>query len=420
MAKYELSLVKSYVQEWTAEDAIREIIQNAIDESNRVEDNAMSVEYDPEAKTLTVSNKKSVLTHDTLLLGNTSKATDDNMIGKFGEGYKLGILVLTRENHPVVIQNYGLKETWKARFVNSRRWKDEVLTIFTEKSQVWSKPPHNNLSFVINNVDQMMYDEVVKNTLFLKDIYTGVYVEDNYKKTSYGNILFEESEKGRVYVNGLFVITLEDLKYGYDIKARYIEIGRDRNLIDSYKITKYTTLMWMEIQDDFEDEIFELAYSEALDFSYDTEYTSIPETSYENVSYVYAESKANWLSVRNDVSSFSKKYYQDLKDKYGEDVLFYNNTDELAKTISENAEYLSYKYLDGIKKLPEYIEKLDEAKNLSLTVLENKTFKEYIADLEEWCSDNCNPDDEEGYKLQLIISGLKNIAIDLKSELLSK
>ena len=141
MAKYELSLVKSYVQEWTAEDAIREIIQNAIDESNRVEDNAMSVEYDPEEKTLTISNKKSVLTHDTLLLGNTSKATDDNMIGKFGEGYKLGILVLTRENHPVTIQNYGLKETWTARFVNSRRWKDEVLTIFTEKSQIWNKPP---------------------------------------------------------------------------------------------------------------------------------------------------------------------------------------------------------------------------------------------------------------------------------------
>ena len=413
MAKYELSLVKSYVQEWTAEDAIREIIQNAIDESNRVEGNAMSVEYDPEEKTLIISNKKSVLTHDTLLLGNTSKATDDNMIGKFGEGYKLGILVLTRENHPVVIQNYGLKETWKARFVNSRRWKDEVLTIFTDKSQIWNKPPHNNLSFVINNVDQMMYDEVVKKTLFLKDIYAGEYVEDNYAKTSYGNILFEKSEKGRVYVNGLFVTTLEDLRYGYDIKTKYIEIGRDRNLIDSYKITKYTTLMWMEIQDDFEDEIFELAYSEALDFSYDTEYTSIPETSYENISSVYAESKANWLSVRNDVSSFSKKYYQDLKDKYGEDVLFYNNTDELAKTISENAEYLSYKYLDGIKKLPEYIEKLDEARDLSLTVLENKTLKEYIVDLEGWYSDNCNPGDEEGYKLQLIISGLKNIAIEI-------
>ena len=409
MAKYELSLVKSYVQEWTAEDAIREIIQNAIDESNRVEDNAMSVEYDPEEKTLIISNKKSVLTHDTLLLGNTSKATDDNMIGKFGEGYKLGILVLTRENHPVTIQNYGLKETWTARFVNSRRWKDEVLTIFTDKSQIWNKPPHNNLSFVINNVDQMMYDEVVKKTLFLKDIYRGEYVEDNYAKTSYGNILFEESEKGRVYVNGLFVTTLEDLKYGYDIKTKYIEIGRDRNLIDSYKITKYTTLMWMYIQDDFKDEIFELAYSEALDFSYDTEYVSIPETGYENISHVYAESKADWLSVRNDVSSFSQKYYQDLKDKYGEDVLFYNNTDELAKTISENVEYLSYKYLDGIKKLPEYIEKLDEAKELSLTVLENKTLKEYIVDLEEWYSDNCNQD-EEGYKLQLIINGLQNIA----------
>ena len=369
MAKYELSLVKSYVQEWTAEDAIREIIQNAIDESNRVEDNAMSVEYDPEEKTLIISNKKSVLTHDTLLLGNTSKATDDNMIGKFGEGYKLGILVLTRENHPVTIQNYGLKETWTARFVNSRRWKDEVLTIFTEKSQVWNKPQHNNLSFVISNVDQSMYDKVVEKTLFLKDIYTGVYVEDNYAKTSYGNILFEESEKGRVYVNGLFVTTLEDLKYGYDIKARYIEIGRDRNLIDSYKITKYTTLMWMEIQDDFKDEIFELAYSEALDFSYDVSYVSIPESNSENISSVYAESTADWLSVKNDVSSFVKKYYQDLKDKYGDDVLFYNNSDELAKTISENTEYLSYKYLDEIKKLPEYIEKLDEAKELSLAII---------------------------------------------------
>ena len=410
MAKYELSLVKSYVQEWTAEDAIREIIQNAIDESNRVEDNAMSVEYDPEEKTLTISNKKSVLTHDTLLLGNTSKATDDNMIGKFGEGYKLGILVLTRENHPVTIQNYGLKETWMARFVNSRRWKDEVLTIFTEKSQIWSKPTHNNLSFVISNVDQGMYDEVVKNTLFLKDIYTGEYVEDNYKKTSYGNILFEESEKGRVYVNGLFVITLEDLKYGYDIKARYIEIGRDRNLIDSYKITKYTTLMWMYIQDDFKDEIFELAYSEALDFSYDVSYVSIPESNSENISSVYAESTADWLSVKNDVSSFVKKYYQDLKDKYGDDVLFYNNSDELAKTISENTEYLSYKYLDEIKKLPEYIEKLDEAKELSLAIIEEKSLEECIVDLEEWYSDNCNSDDEEGYKLQLIISGLKNIA----------
>ena len=413
MAKYELSLVKSYVQEWTAEDAIREIIQNAIDESNRVEDNAMSVQYDPEEKTLIISNKKSVLTHDTLLLGNTSKATDDNMIGKFGEGYKLGILVLTRENHPVVIQNYGLKETWTARFVNSRRWKDEVLTIFTDKSQIWNKPPHNNLSFVINNVDQSMYDKVVEKTLFLKDIYTGVYVEDNYKKTSYGNILFEESEKGRVYVNGLFVITLEDLKYGYDIKARYIDIGRDRNLIDSYKITKYTTLMWMEIQDDFKDEIFELAYSEALDFSYDVSYVSIPESNSENISSVYAESTADWLSVKNDVSSFIKKYYQDLKDKYGDDVLFYNNSDELAKTISENTEYLSYKYLDEIKKLPEYIEKLDEAKELSLAIIEEKSLEECIVDLEEWYSDNCNSDDEEGYKLQLIISGLKNIAIEI-------
>mgnify|MGYP000456995910 CR=1 FL=1 len=137
---------------------------------------------------------------------------------------------------------------------------------------------------------------------------------------------------------------------------------------------------------------------------------SIPESNSENISSVYAESTADWLSVKNDVSSFVQKYYQDLKDKYGDDVLFYNNSDELAKTISENTEYLSYKYLDEIKKLPEYIKKLDEAKDLSLAVIEEKSLNECIVDLEEWYSDNCNSDDEEGYKLQLIISSLKNIA----------
>ena len=91
----------------------------------------------------------------------------------------------------------------------------------------------------------------------------------------------------------------------------------------------------------------------------------------------------------------------------------HENSDELAKTISENTEYLSYKYLDEIKKLPEYIEKLDEAKELSLAIIEEKSLEEYIVNLEEWYSNNCNPDDEEGYKLQLIINGLQNIAIEI-------
>ena len=52
----------------------------------------------------------------------------------------------------------------------------------------------------------------------------------------------------------------------------------------------------------------------------------------------------------------------------------------------------------------------DVVKDLSLAVIEDKSLDECIVDLEEWYSDNCNSDDEEGYKLQLIISSLKNIA----------
>ena len=43
MSKYELSMVSTYVQNWDCNDAIREIIQNAIDQS--VDDDGYDISY---------------------------------------------------------------------------------------------------------------------------------------------------------------------------------------------------------------------------------------------------------------------------------------------------------------------------------------------------------------------------------------
>lgn len=84
---FELTLAKDYSKKWGLQEALRELLQNAIDFANESEDNTMTINYDEETSTLSIANKNSILTKKTLLLGYTSKENNPNSIGKFGEGY---------------------------------------------------------------------------------------------------------------------------------------------------------------------------------------------------------------------------------------------------------------------------------------------------------------------------------------------
>ena len=61
------------------------------------------------------------------MLGCSSKGSIDGMIGKFGEGYKLALIVLLRKGFKVDIINAD--EEWKPRFANSEKFDTQVLTI---------------------------------------------------------------------------------------------------------------------------------------------------------------------------------------------------------------------------------------------------------------------------------------------------
>lgn len=130
---YELSLTPNYVSDWTFNDALRELIQNGIDQETIRPDNKFSIDYDEGKEVIRLVNKNAKLKISTLLLGKTNKSNDEDTVGQFGEGYKIAALVLNRLGKTFTIYNNEKKEIWTSRFKNSAKWGSEILAFYIEK-----------------------------------------------------------------------------------------------------------------------------------------------------------------------------------------------------------------------------------------------------------------------------------------------
>ncbi|CEQ01598.1 Uncharacterised protein [[Clostridium] sordellii] len=304
--KFELSLTSGYANTWGVQESLRELIQNAIDQEKQVEDNDMSIEYDGNNK-LIISNKNSVLQKKTLLLGYTSKENDEDTIGQFGEGYKIALLVLTRLGYNVTIYNYGKREVWTSKLVKSRRYEGEkVLTIYVETEHIWKKIPNNNLTIEIEGINIDIYKELIQRCLHLQSTY-----KKNLLKSKYGNILLDDKFKGKLFVNGLFIGDNDELSYGYDILPKYLNIGRDRDLVNSYDIYHTTSRMWKE-QNNFR--LNELIDKDALD-----------------VRYIVSD----WRYEEKD-AEIGEKIYVEFKEKHGDKAIPVSTQEEL---VTVNTKY---------------------------------------------------------------------------------
>lgn len=261
MAKYELSIAKDYVPGWDYVDGVREIFQNALDQETESENNEMFFDYSEEEQVLRIGNKTSVLDVSTLLLGASTKSGNEDLIGQFGEGYKIATLVLTREGHNVVFYNYGAKEVWRPRFVNSRRYKAEVLTFFVDKKFVWQSVPNNDLVIEIDNITKEKYEYIVESNLHLQEVGKAF-------NTSKGDVLLDGRYKGKIYVNGLYICTYDKYDYGYNFKPSKIKIDRDRKLVDDFDLRWLASQMWMEDKEEMRETATELISKGASDVEY--------------------------------------------------------------------------------------------------------------------------------------------------------
>jgi len=255
MRKFELSLASDYIPEWTVVDAIRELFQNALDEEAIDPENAMTVQRKNDK--LYIGNHKSSLTTKSLLLGGSTKKDDKHTIGKFGEGYKLATLVLLRLGHKVVIHNREAGEIWRPRFVDSKRYDAKVLTFFVESNQDHGDCPLGSLIFVVDNITDDVWTKIVDSNLHLQP-------PGNVNDTPKGQILLDEDQHGRIYINGLYVCFNKDIKYGYNIKPEYLAIDRDRRLVGDFDLQWLTSDMWASRNED----AIELLKSGAPDVRY--------------------------------------------------------------------------------------------------------------------------------------------------------
>ena len=226
--KIELSLSRKYVSSWGLNEAVREILQNAID--RQTEGYEVDVTYSD--RTLIVSTFGAALDKSMLLLGESGK-NDSSLVGKYGEGLKLAALVFARDGVPFSI--YTGYEKWTPIFEKSDTFGTEVL------------------KFIIENVDAKHIDSVVirignieqhemlgfRKDFIALDRFLGRDI-GAYRLCDYGTVLLNSEYSGRFYVNGLFVCDDSDFKYGYDFKAEYVNLDRDRRAMNYYDMCELT------------------------------------------------------------------------------------------------------------------------------------------------------------------------------------
>jgi len=231
---YELTLTPNYVSDWTFNDAVRELIQNGTDQEVLDPSNKFDITYDNSKKSLKLTNSKSKLSVNTLLLGRSSKSNNEETVGQFGEGYKIAALVLNRLGKTFTIYNNEKNEIWESKFKNSEKWKEKILAFYVSKNEASG----SGLVIEIKNVSYKEYSD-------LEEIWLGFY---EYEKinTTYGEILTDEYQENLIYVNGLRIGFNGDLKYGYNFKPKYIKLERDRKTCDGWEAKITTSKMLTE------------------------------------------------------------------------------------------------------------------------------------------------------------------------------
>lgn len=228
MATINYPISANYMAHWSLREAIRELLQNAIDSG------AYTIEQC--GNTLFINNELTApLSLDNLtLLGETTKH-NGSTIGKFGEGFKLALLVLGRAQIPHVVT---VGKCQIVGYIDNNRF---VMQITGELPEV-----QTSMSVAIAHIEA--YD-IACSMLVRKAEFTEIAATANARAFTPGGTLF---------VGGLKVCDGTGMKYSYDLAPKDVQLERDRNTVRSFELAWAASKFWAQqpVTEDLVTDIF--------------------------------------------------------------------------------------------------------------------------------------------------------------------
>lgn len=252
MKQIKLSFTEDYVGHWSWWQGARELMQNAIDTKD------FDFDFNHEAGTITIVSRGGAIPTRALLLGATTKRDDSDTIGKFGEGMKLGFLVLLREGAEIAMENG--KDLWVPKIVHDEVMDANVLAVNICEGALEDRDP-DTVKIKIHNVPVAAINDIMDN--YAPTTEREVVIENSrgkaYNKIWQQDSGQEEDDDGNViggdcnlFVNGLFVTKVKgNFKFDYDFKPSAFVLDRDRDSANTYEV-KYEANKLLSESDDID------------------------------------------------------------------------------------------------------------------------------------------------------------------------
>lgn len=324
---YQFTLTDKYVSSWGYLEGIRELLQNAYDYGN----------YDISfgSDSIIIKNYNDKIQIKTLLMGYGTKSNDKNSIGGFGEGFVLALLVLLRQGFQVHIENAD--EVWIPYFQESEEFNNERLFHINVLN---SESPTDDLSIIVSGFSPEQLNSIQDEFLGLQGDYSSI-------KTLYGEILTDPNQKGKMYVEGLPITTDRDFEYGYNFKAEYVILDRDRKDINHKELKKITSMAIVHMEEDNFDFVDSIVDSGKEDiYAFNHKEIEFPKTFVDKYSD-HLKKKFGVADTSVVVNKTDEKVIKELEDM-GEEVVTVDRK-IYADIINETSEYSNDKYQQASK-----------------------------------------------------------------------
>lgn len=238
------AMTSDYRSNWNAVDAVREIVQNCLD--NRTNPSKYFLGLDGR---MVIETHGFVLPLSTLAMGESEKPS--GAIGGFGEGLKLALMILEREGCGVTV-----------------RTGSQVITPAFELDEVVQRHTFRiHIEEVEERLEGLRFEFKV-NKDYVKEIKQkiNVFSDNVLPLPNRGSVDMIEEMPGVVMVNGLFVCSEDKFRYGYNFSPETITLGCDRQIANSFGMAWETSKVWAgRVNEDNADEVLNMITEECLD-----------------------------------------------------------------------------------------------------------------------------------------------------------